>query len=86
MPNHDKELAKLTAQWEKTDRLWKKAAKKYQEAIVAYQWSMSGDRAKWARIIVLRMREAIAFRKAETAHQMLVDFMQSSPDRAMSQS
>lgn len=68
-------IQRLTKQWEKADGLWKEASKKSQEATAAYQWTVQDDGAKWNRVRVNRMREAIAFKKAEAARQRLVDFM-----------
>ena len=79
MPSDDEQLAKLRARWEKTHAVWKKTSKRSQDVISAYHWNMRDDRAEWNRVLAARMREAIAFRKADAAHQMLVDFRRSAP-------
>lgn len=36
------------------------------------------DHAKWNRVVAMRMREEIAFKKATNAREMLVDFIHTA--------
>lgn len=74
-----RQLEKLTKQWEKAYALWREASEKSQRAIGTYRWAVLDGSAKWNRVLVMRMREAIAFKKAATAHQMLADFIRTVP-------
>jgi hypothetical protein len=71
---------RLTKQWGKMDALWKKASQRSQEMIAGYRWAIGDDRTVWNRVLAARMREAIAFKKAASARQTLVDFVRTPPD------
>lgn len=73
-------IERLIKQWEKADALWKIASKESQEAISAYCWTAPDDSAEWNRVLVKRMRETVAFKKAEAARQMLVDVARTSAE------
>ena len=79
MQSRQKHVENLTKQWEKAHALWQKASENSQKAIATYRWTVLDDRAKWNQVCVARIREAIAFKKASTAHQSLVDFMHTVP-------
>lgn len=79
MYSRQKQVEKLTKQWEKAYALWQMASEKSQKAIATYRWTVLDDRTKWNQVCVARIREAIAFKKAATAHQSLVDFMNTMP-------
>lgn len=75
MSGDQKQVERLTRRWERADALWKKASTKSHDAIAAYRWTVLDDGSKWNRVLAMRMRETIAFKKAEAAHQMLADFI-----------
>ena len=79
MANRQKHIDTLIKQWEKADSLWKKASAKSHQAIVTYYWTALDDEALWNRVRAFRMRETIAFKKAESARQMLVDIIREAP-------
>ena len=78
MPSDQTRIERLTKKWEKADAVWKKAAKRSQEAVAAYRWTMQDDRPRWNRVLAKRMREAIAFKKAEAARENLVESVRAA--------
>jgi hypothetical protein len=67
-----KKFDKLLKQRQKTNAIWKKTSKKYQEACASYHWTEADDGAKWKRALALRERDTAAFQRAETAFEALV--------------